>query len=84
MKELELLGFMVYNILIHTLPQPSLWSIFWKEKKIQNTTLTIQNEPVPTIWQNQKNEQVIEQVNEQLYIYIIKKQTVKNNLNNTK
>jgi hypothetical protein len=30
-----------------------------------------------TIWPESKNEQVIEQVNEQLYIYIIKKQTVK-------
>jgi hypothetical protein len=40
------------------------------------------NEPVHNLTKT-KNEQVIEQVNEPLYIYN-KKQTVKNNLNNTK
>jgi hypothetical protein len=79
-------AFRIYGIQLifnpHSCPT-SLWSIFWKEKQFQNTTTNPFKMNPFTIWPNQ-NEQVIEQVNEQLYIYIIKKQTVKNNLNNIK
>ena len=86
MKELELLGFMVYNPTFNPHSCSNIIMINFSEKektisKIPHSTHS-KNEPVHNLTES-KNEQVIEQVNEQLYIYN-KKQTVKNNLNNTK
>ncbi|RTY87420.1 transcriptional regulator [Flavobacterium ranwuense] len=86
MKELELLGFMVYNPTFnpHACSNIIMTNFSEKEKtisKIPHSTHS-KNEPVHNLTES-KNEHVIEQVNEQLYIYN-KKQTVKNNLNNTK
>jgi hypothetical protein len=86
MKELELLGFMVYNPTFnpHSCSNIIMANFSEKEKtisKIPQPTRS-KNEPVHNLTES-KSEQVIEQVNEQLYIYN-KKQTVKNNLNNTK
>ncbi|RTY73073.1 transcriptional regulator [Flavobacterium sp. LS1P28] len=86
MKELELLGFMVYNPTFNPHSCSNIIMINFSEKektisKIPHSTHS-KNEPVHNLTES-KNEQVIEQVNEQLYIYN-KKQTPKNNLNNTK
>ncbi len=86
MKELELLGFMIYNPTFNPHSCSNIIMINFSEKektisKIPHSTHS-KNEPVHNLTES-KNEQVIEQVNEQLYIYN-KKQTVKNNLNNTK
>ncbi|RTY87561.1 transcriptional regulator [Flavobacterium sp. GSN2] len=86
MKELELLGFMVYNPTFNPHSCSNIIMINFSEKektisKIPHSTHS-KNEPVNNLTES-KNEHVIEQVNEQLYIYN-KKQTVKNNLNNTK
>jgi hypothetical protein len=86
MKELELLGFMVYNPTFNPHSSSTIIMINFSEK-IETISQTPQpthskNEPVHNLT-NTKNEQVIEQVNEQLYIYN-KKQTVKNNSNNIK
>ncbi|RTZ03589.1 transcriptional regulator [Flavobacterium bomense] len=86
MKELELLGFMVYNPTFNPHSCSNIIMINFSEKektisKIPHSTHS-KNEPVHNLTES-KNEHVIEQVNEQLYIYN-KKQTVKNNLNNTK
>ncbi|RTY66767.1 transcriptional regulator [Flavobacterium sp. LB2P53] len=86
MKELELLGFMVYNPTFNPHSCSNIIMINFSEKektisKIPQPTHS-KNEPVHNLTES-KNEHVIEQVNEQLYIYN-KKQTVKNNLNNTK
>ncbi|WP_426092389.1 transcriptional regulator [Flavobacterium sp. DSR3-2] len=86
MKELELLGFMVYNPTFnpHSCSNIIMTNFSEKEKtisKIPQPTRS-KNEPVHNLTES-KNEQVIEQVNEQLYIYN-KKQTSKNILNNTK
>ncbi|SDX74517.1 hypothetical protein [Flavobacterium degerlachei] len=86
MKELELLGFMVYNPTFNPHSCSNIIMTNFSEEvktisKIPQPTHS-KNEPVHNLTKT-KNEQVIEQVNEQLYIYN-KKQTVKNNLNNTK
>ena len=86
MKELELLGFMVYNPTFNPHSSSTIIMINFSEKvetisKIPQPTHS-KNEPVHNLTET-KNEQVIEQVNEQLYIYN-KKQTVKNNSNNIK
>ncbi|MFV8351748.1 transcriptional regulator [Flavobacterium sp. XS2P14] len=86
MKELELLGFMVYNPTFnpHSCSNIIMANFSEGEKtisKIPQPTRS-KNEPVHNMTES-KNEQVIEQVNEQVYIYN-KKQTSKNNLNNTK
>lgn len=86
MKELEVLGFMIYNPTFNPHACSNIIMINFSEKektisKIPQPTHS-KNEPVYNLTES-KNEQVIEQVNEQLYIYN-KKQTVKNNLNNTK
>jgi len=86
MKELELLGFMIYNPTFNPHSCSNIIMINFSEKektisKIPHSTHS-KNEPVHNLTES-KNEQAIEQVNEQLYIYN-KKQTVKNNLNNTK
>ena len=86
MKELELLGFMVYNPTFnpHSCSNIIMTNFSEKERtisKIPQSTHS-KNEPLHNLTES-KNEQVIEQVNEPLYIYN-KKQTVKNNLNNTK
>ncbi|RTY84823.1 transcriptional regulator [Flavobacterium sp. GSP27] len=86
MRELELLGFMIYNPTFnpHSCSNIIMTNFSEKEKtisKIPHSTHS-KNEPVHNLTES-KNEHVIEQVNEQLYIYN-KKQTVKNNLNNTK
>ena len=86
MKELELLGFMVYNPTFnpHSCSNIIMANFSEEEKtisKIPQPTRS-KNKPVHNLTES-KSEQVIEQVNEQLYIYN-KKQTVKNNLNNTK
>ncbi|MFV8355487.1 transcriptional regulator [Flavobacterium sp. XS1P32] len=86
MKELELLGFLIYNPTFNPHSCSNIIMINFSEKektisKIPQLTHS-KNEPVQNLTES-KNEQVIEQVNEQLYIYN-KKQTVKNNLNNTK
>jgi hypothetical protein len=86
MKELELLGFMVYNPTFnpHSCSNIIMTNFSEEEKtisKIPQPTRS-KNKPVHNLTES-KSGQVIEQVNEQLYIYN-KKQTVKNNLNNTK
>jgi hypothetical protein len=86
MKELELLGFMVYNPTFnpHSCSNIIMTNFSEKEKtisKIPQPTRS-KNEPVHNLTES-KNEQVIEQVNELLYIYN-KKQTSKNILNNIK
>ena len=86
MKELELLGFMVYNPTFnpHSCSKIIMTNFSEKERtisKIPHSTHS-KNEHVHNLTES-KNEHVIEQVNEQVYIYN-KKQTVKNNLNNTK
>lgn len=86
MKELELLGFMVYNPTFnpHSCSNIIMTNFSEKEKtisKIPQSTRS-KNESVHNLTES-KNEQVIEQVNEQVYIYN-KKQTVKNNSNNIK
>ncbi|CAM3009325.1 hypothetical protein [Flavobacterium frigoris] len=86
MKELELLGFMVYNPTFNPHSCSNIIMTNFSEEVKTNSKLAIpthsKNEPVRNLTEP-KNEQVIEQVNEPLYIYN-KKQTVKNNLNNTK
>ena len=86
MKELELLGFMVYNPTFNPHSSSTIIMINFSEK-IETISQTPQpthsnNEPVHNLTKT-KNEQVIEQVNEQVYIYN-KKQTSKNILNNIK
>jgi hypothetical protein len=86
MKELELLGFMIYNPTFNPHSSSTIIMVNFSEKietisKIPQPTHS-KNEPIHNLTKT-KNEQVIEQVNEQLYIYN-KKQTVKNILNNTK
>jgi hypothetical protein len=86
MKELELLGFMVYNPTFnpHSCSNIIMVNFSEEEKRISKIPQSTRskNEPLHNLTES-KNEQVIEQVNEQVYIYN-KKQTVKNNLNNTK
>jgi hypothetical protein len=86
MKELELLGFMVYNPTFnpHSCSNIIMTNFSEEEKAISKIPqpTRLKNEPVPNLTES-KNEQVIEQVNEQLYIYN-KKQTSKNILNNIK
>jgi hypothetical protein len=84
MKELELLGFMVYNPTFNPHSCSNIiMSNFSEDVKSKSALPThSKNEPVHNLIES-KNEQVIEQVNEQVYIYN-KKQTPKNNLNNTK
>ncbi|MDP3680049.1 MAG: transcriptional regulator [Flavobacterium sp.] len=86
MKELELLGFMVYNPTFnpHSCSNIIMVNFSEEEKRISKIPQSTrsENEPLHNLTES-KNEQVIEQVNEQVYIYN-KKQTVKNNLNNTK
>ena len=86
MKELELLGFMVYNPTFnpHSCSNIVMVNFSAEEKtisKIPQSTRS-KNEPLNNLNES-KNEQGIEQVNEQVYIYN-KKQTSKNNLNNIK
>ncbi|RTZ01325.1 transcriptional regulator [Flavobacterium sp. RSP49] len=86
MKELELLGFMVYNPTFnpHSCSNIVMVNFSAEEKtisKIPQSTRS-KNEPLHNLNES-KNEQGIEQVNEQVYIYN-KKQTSKNNLNNIK
>ena len=86
MKELELLGFMVYNPTFNPHSCSNIVMVNFSEdvkpsSKTPQSTRS-KNEPLHNLTES-KNEQVIEQVNEQVYIYN-KKQTVKNNLNNTK
>ena len=86
MKELELLGFMIYNPTFnpHSCSNIIMINFSEEEKRISKIPQSTRskNEPLHNLTES-KNEQVIEQVNAQLYIYN-KKQTVKNNLNNTK
>jgi hypothetical protein len=86
MKELELLGFMVYNPTFnpHSCSNIIMVNFSEEEKRISKIPQSTRskNEPLHNLTES-KNEQGIEQVNEQVYIYN-KKQTVKNNLNNTK
>ena len=86
MKELELLGFMIYNPTFnpHSCSNIIMVNFSEEEKRISKIPQSTRskNEVLHNLTES-KNEQVIEQVNEQLYIYN-KKQTVKNNLNNTK
>jgi hypothetical protein len=86
MRELELLGFMIYN---PTFNPHSSSNIIMKNfsEEVNANSKTLQpthsnNEPVHNLTKT-KNEQVIEQLNEQVYIYN-KKQTTKNILNNIK
>jgi hypothetical protein len=86
MKELESLGFMEYvpTFNPHSCSNVIMVNFSEEEKtisKIPQPTRS-KNEPVHNLTES-KNEQVIEQVNEQVYIYN-KKQTSKNNLNNIK
>ncbi|NGY37242.1 transcriptional regulator [Flavobacterium sp. XN-5] len=86
MKELELLGFMIYNPTFNPHSSSTIIMINFSEKieiisQIPQPTHS-KNEPVHNLTKT-KNEQVIEQVNEQVYIYNIK-QTSKNILNNIK
>lgn len=86
MKELELLGFMVYNPTFNPHSCSNIIMVNFSEgektiSKIPQPTHS-KNEPVHNLTES-KTGQVIEQVNEQLYIYN-KKQIIKNNLNNTK
>ncbi|WP_367769136.1 transcriptional regulator [Flavobacterium sp. WC2421] len=86
MKELELLGFMVYNPTFNPHSCSNIIMTNFSEEVKTNSKLAIpthsKNEPVHNLTKT-KNEQVIEQVNEQVYIYN-KKQTSKNILNNIK
>jgi hypothetical protein len=86
MKELELLGFMVYNPTFnpHSCSNIIMANFSEEVKTISKTPQPThsKNEPVHNLTES-KNEQVIEQVNEQIYIYN-KKQTAENNLNNIK
>jgi hypothetical protein len=86
MKELELLGFMEYNPTFNPHSCSNIIMVNFSEDVKTNSKSALsthsKNEPVHNLTET-KNEQVIEQVNEQLYIYN-KKQTLKNNLNNTK
>jgi archaellum component FlaD/FlaE len=84
MKELELLGFMVYNPTFNPHSCSNIIMANFSEDVKSKSALPThsKNEPVHNLIES-KNEQVIEQVNEQVYIYN-KKQTPKNNLNNTK
>ncbi|MEZ7507272.1 transcriptional regulator [Flavobacterium sp. Arc2] len=86
MRELELLGFMVYNPTFNPHSSSTIIMVNFSEEvntisKIPQPTHS-NNEPVHNLTKT-KNEQVIEQVNEQVYIYN-KKQTSKNILNNIK
>tara|TARA_R110002124_G_scaffold274118_1_gene443850 strand:- start:1749 stop:2612 length:864 start_codon:yes stop_codon:yes gene_type:complete len=86
MKELELLGFMVYKPTYNPHSSSNIIMVNFSEEvntisKITKPTHS-KNEPVHNLTES-KNEQVIEQLNEQVYIYN-KKQTVKNNSNNIK
>lgn len=86
MKELQSLGFMEYvpTFNPHSCSNVIMVNFSEEEKiisKIPQPTRS-KNEPVHNLTES-KNEQVIEQVNEQVYIYN-KKQTSKNNLNNIK
>ena len=86
MKELELLGFMEYNPTFnpHSCSNIIMANFSEEEKTISKITQPTRskNEPVHNLTKS-KNEHVIEQVNEQLYIYN-KKQTAENILNNIK
>jgi hypothetical protein len=86
MKELELLGFMEYNPTFnpHSCSNIIMTNFSEEEKIISRIPRSTRskNEPVHNLTES-KSEQVIEQVNEQLYIYN-KKQTSKNILNNIK
>jgi hypothetical protein len=86
MKELELLGFMEYNPTFnpHSCSNIIMANFSEEEKTISKISQPTRskNEPVHNLTES-KNEQVIEQVNEQLYIYN-KKQTAENILNNIK
>jgi hypothetical protein len=86
MKELQSLGFMEYvpTFNPHSCSNVIMVNFSEEEKtisKIPQPTRS-KNEPVHNLTES-KNEQVIEQVNEQVYIYN-KKQTSKNILNNIK
>ena len=86
MRELELLGFMIYNPTFNPHSSSNIIMKNFSEEvngisKIPQPTHS-KNEPVHDLTTT-KNEQVIEQVNEQVYIYNIK-QTSKNILNNIK
>lgn len=86
MRELELLGFMIYNPTFNPHSSSNIIMKNFSEEvngisKIPQPTHS-KNEPVHNLTKT-KNEQVIEQVNEQVYIYNIK-QTSKNILNNIK
>lgn len=86
MRELELLGFMIYNPTFNPHSSSNIIMKNFSEEvngisKIPQPTNS-KNEPVHNLTKT-KNEQVIEQVNEQVYIYN-KKQTSKNILNNIK
>jgi hypothetical protein len=86
MRELELLGFMVYNPTFNPHSSSTIIMVNFSEEVKVNSKIPqpthSNNEPVHYLTKT-KNEQVIEQVNEQVYIYN-KKQTVKNILNNIK
>lgn len=82
MKELELLGFMEYNPTFNPHSCSNIIMVNFSEE-IKSNIKTVQfarlkNEPVHNLTAS-KNEQVIEQVNEQVYIYN-KKQTAENNI----
>ncbi|MDI6047034.1 transcriptional regulator [Flavobacterium yafengii] len=82
MKELELLGFMQYNPTFnpHSCSNIVMVNFSEEEKRISKIPQSTRskNEPLHNLTES-INEQVIEQVNEQLYIYN-KKQTSKNNI----
>lgn len=82
MKELELLGFMEYNPTFNPHSCSNIIMVNFSEEiksNIKTVQLTrLKNEPVHNLTAS-KNEQVIEQVNEQVYIYN-KKQTSINNI----
>jgi hypothetical protein len=86
MKELELLGFMQYNPTFNPHSCSNIIMVNFSDEEKANSKIPqptgSKNEPVHNLTDS-KNEHVIEHVNEPLYIYN-KKQTVKNNLNNTK
>jgi hypothetical protein len=86
MRELELLGFMVYNPTFNPHSSSTIIMVNFSEEVKVNSKIPqpthSNNEPVHYLTKT-KNEQVIEQVNEQVYIYN-KKQTSKNILNNIK
>ncbi|MFV8271278.1 transcriptional regulator [Flavobacterium sp. GT2N3] len=86
MKELELLGFMQYNPTFNPHSRSTIIMVNFSEEekrisKIPQSTRS-KNEPLHNLTES-KTEQVIEQVNEQLYIYN-KKQTAENILNTIK